>query len=100
VTLIIDIASWILILAGSFFVIVGALGLVRMPEIFTRMHAASIIDTLKGGTATATQGDLNHPFFSHQFKVVREHSGKLDPESIEEYIAVGGYRSLFPTCAN
>lgn len=44
-TLIIDIASWILILAGSFFVIVGALGLVRMPEIFTRMHAASIIDT-------------------------------------------------------
>jgi bidirectional [NiFe] hydrogenase diaphorase subunit len=25
--------------------------------------AASIIDTLKGGTATATQGDLNHPFF-------------------------------------
>lgn len=57
--------------------------------------AASIIDTLKGGTATATQGDLNHPFFSRQLKIVRQHSGKLDPESIEEYIAVGGYRSLY-----
>lgn len=44
-TLLVDVASWILILAGSFFVIVGAVGLVRMPEIFTRMHAASIIDT-------------------------------------------------------
>ncbi|MGC8712500.1 MAG: NuoF family protein [Leptodesmis sp.] len=58
-------------------------------------EAASIIDTLKGGTTTATQGDLNHPFFSRQLKIVRQHSGKLDPESIEEYIAVGGYRSLY-----
>lgn len=44
--LIVDIASWALILAGSFFTIVGALGLVRMPDVFTRMHAASITDTL------------------------------------------------------
>jgi multicomponent Na+:H+ antiporter subunit G len=45
VSLLIDIASWISLLLGSFFVVVGALGLVRMPEVFTRMHAASIIDT-------------------------------------------------------
>jgi multicomponent Na+:H+ antiporter subunit G len=42
----IDILSWILILAGSFFTLVGALGLVRMPDVFTRMHAASVTDTL------------------------------------------------------
>jgi multicomponent Na+:H+ antiporter subunit G len=48
-TPIIDIASWALILLGSFFTVVGALGLVRMPEIFTRMHAASVIDTLGVG---------------------------------------------------
>jgi bidirectional [NiFe] hydrogenase diaphorase subunit len=57
--------------------------------------AASIIESLQGGKATAIQGDLNHPFFSRQLKVVRQHSGKLNPESIEEYIAVGGYRSLY-----
>jgi multicomponent Na+:H+ antiporter subunit G len=45
VILFIEVASWLLILLGSFFVIVGALGLIRMPEIFTRMHAASVIDT-------------------------------------------------------
>jgi multicomponent Na+:H+ antiporter subunit G len=49
VTLIVEIASWILILLGSFFTIVGAVGLLRMPEIFTRMHAASVTDTLGVG---------------------------------------------------
>jgi multicomponent Na+:H+ antiporter subunit G len=42
----VDIASWALIVAGSFFVVVGGLGLLRMPDLFTRMHAASIIDTM------------------------------------------------------
>ena len=44
-----EIASWLLIVAGSFFTVVGALGLVRMPEIFSRMHAASVMDTLGVG---------------------------------------------------
>jgi multicomponent Na+:H+ antiporter subunit G len=48
-SLAIDIASWVLILAGSFFTVVGALGLVRMPDIFTRMHAASVTDTAGAG---------------------------------------------------
>jgi multicomponent Na+:H+ antiporter subunit G len=46
---IVDIASWVLILSGSFFTIVGALGMVRMPDVFTRMHAASVVDTLGVG---------------------------------------------------
>jgi multicomponent Na+:H+ antiporter subunit G len=40
---------WALILAGGFFTIVGAAGLVRMPDIYTRMHAASVTDTLGAG---------------------------------------------------
>jgi len=48
-TLLVDIASWLLILLGAFFTVVGAFGLVRMPEVFTRMHAASITDTLGAG---------------------------------------------------
>jgi len=50
VTLVItEIASWLLIVAGSFFTVVGALGLLRMPDVFTRMHAASVTDTLGVG---------------------------------------------------
>jgi multicomponent Na+:H+ antiporter subunit G len=46
---ILELASWALISAGSFFTVVGALGLVRMPDVFTRMHAASVTDTLGVG---------------------------------------------------
>jgi multicomponent Na+:H+ antiporter subunit G len=49
VIVLVEIASWLCILLGSFFTLVGAFGLVRMPEIFTRMHAASVVDTLGVG---------------------------------------------------
>lgn len=45
----IDIASWILLVAGSAFYVIGAIGLLRMPDVFTRMHAASVADTVGGG---------------------------------------------------
>jgi multicomponent Na+:H+ antiporter subunit G len=45
----VDLLSWVLILLGSFFTIVGGIGLLRMPEVFTRMHAASVTDTLGAG---------------------------------------------------
>jgi multicomponent Na+:H+ antiporter subunit G len=49
VTLLVDTASWVLIGAGSFFILAGALGMMRLPDLFTRMHAASLIDTLGAG---------------------------------------------------
>jgi multicomponent Na+:H+ antiporter subunit G len=49
VIVLVETASWLCILVGSFFTLVGAFGLVRMPEIFTRMHAASVVDTLGVG---------------------------------------------------
>lgn len=44
-----DILSWLLLLAGGFFVVVGSVGLLRFPDFFTRIHAASIVDTLGAG---------------------------------------------------
>lgn len=41
--------SWAAILCGSFFILVGSIGLIRMPDMFTRMHAASIVDTVGAG---------------------------------------------------
>jgi len=34
------------------------------------------------------------PFYQHQSRTVLEHCGEIDCESVEEYIAVGGYASL------
>ncbi|ACK72536.1 NADH dehydrogenase (quinone) [Gloeothece citriformis PCC 7424] len=64
-------------------------------EEVTPSQAASIINSLDGGTSDAAQGDSHHPFFSRQVRIVREHTGKVDPERIESYIAVGGYQSLY-----
>ncbi len=47
--LLIDVASGVLIAAGCFFILVGAFGLVRMPDVYTRAHGTSIIDTVGAG---------------------------------------------------
>lgn len=47
--LIVDGLSWAFILAGSVFIVIGAIGLVRMPDLYTRMHSASVSDTLGAG---------------------------------------------------
>ena len=43
--LVIDILSWVAFLAGGFFLLVGSLGMVRLPDFWARLHAASIIDS-------------------------------------------------------
>ena len=45
----IEIVSWLCLVAGGAFSIIGAIGLIRMPDFFTRMHAASVTDTLGAG---------------------------------------------------
>ncbi len=44
--LIVDIASWFLFIGGSLFLLTGAIGMIRLPDMFSRMHGAGIIDTL------------------------------------------------------
>lgn len=45
----VDAVSWACLVAGGVFAVIGAIGLVRMPSLFTRMHAASVTDTLGAG---------------------------------------------------
>ncbi|MEF8699453.1 MAG: monovalent cation/H(+) antiporter subunit G [Candidatus Accumulibacter sp. UW26] len=48
-SLLIDGASWLCLVAGGFFCAVGALGLLRLPDCYSRLHAASVTDTLGAG---------------------------------------------------
>ncbi|MDN5347297.1 MAG: multicomponent Na+:H+ antiporter subunit [Clostridia bacterium] len=41
-----DFIAAVLMSAGLFFLLVGAIGLVRLPDFYTRLHAASLGDTL------------------------------------------------------
>ena len=44
-----DVLSWISILAGLFFILVGGIGLIRLPDVYTRLHAAGMTDTMGAG---------------------------------------------------
>ena len=45
-SLAVDIASWFLLVVGSLFCLIGGVGLLRLPDFYSRMHAAGITDTL------------------------------------------------------
>jgi multicomponent Na+:H+ antiporter subunit G len=40
-----DLISWVFLLSGSFFAITGGIGVIRMPDVFTRLHASGVTDT-------------------------------------------------------
>jgi len=44
-----DIVTWTCVIAGSVMALIGAIGMIRLPDVFQRMHAAGIIDTLGVG---------------------------------------------------
>jgi multicomponent Na+:H+ antiporter subunit G len=48
-SVLVDIASWICLVAGGSFCVIGTIGINRMPDFFTRMHAASVTDTVGAG---------------------------------------------------
>ena len=50
---VLDVLVWALLLAGAFFLVTGALGMVRLPDVFTRMHAAGMADTMGAGLILA-----------------------------------------------
>lgn len=48
-----DILAMALLALGGIFCVIGAVGLLRMPDFYTRMHAASVIETLGAGLVIA-----------------------------------------------
>jgi len=59
----VDSLSWLMLTAGGIFVLIGGIGALRMPDLFTRMHASSLTDSLGpmlilGGLALQTGWSL------------------------------------------
>jgi multicomponent Na+:H+ antiporter subunit G len=46
VSALLDTLSWVLLTLGGLSVLVGGIGALRMPDLYTRMHAASVTDSL------------------------------------------------------
>lgn len=46
---ILDIVSWLCLGLGSVLCLIGAVGILRLPDVYTRTHAATITDTAGAG---------------------------------------------------
>jgi bidirectional [NiFe] hydrogenase diaphorase subunit len=84
---------------------VGCIGLcaagplVKVPQtgqLFDNVRPDAI-EPIVSALATASPDakvEASHPFFARQLRVVTENSGVVDPESIDDYVAHGGYAAL------
>jgi len=48
------------------------------------------LEAVRPGDAQVEQA----PFFSRQLRIATENSGRIDPESLDDYVAAGGYQAL------
>ncbi len=48
-TVLLDLLSVLFLVTGSLFAVIGGVGIIRMPEFFSRMHGAGITDTMGAG---------------------------------------------------
>lgn len=71
-----DALSWVAIVGGLFFMLTGTLGIIRMPDVYTRLHAAGMTDTMGAGLlllgmAFHTIQGIAHGESSYWFVLVR-----------------------------
>ncbi len=51
--IVLDLLSWVLLAAGALFLVSGAVGMLRFPDFYTRIHAAGITDSAGAGLILA-----------------------------------------------
>ena len=44
--MILDMVGWLCMVLGAFFIFTGAIGMLRMPDFYTRMHPAGVAESL------------------------------------------------------
>ena len=65
-------------------------------EKITSKDTIPLLDAIENGSELQEKMcDITQPFFTSQTKIVLENAGVIDPDDIEDYIAHGGYISLF-----
>lgn len=51
--MVLDVLSWVSIVSGGLICVIGGWGLIKLPDMYTRLHGASLIDTLGIGLILA-----------------------------------------------
>ena len=67
-----------------------------IPEIIEKTLNGGIVTSLlyNDGKGNTVKNESEIPFYKYQQRIVLSNNSKIDPESIEDYIRVGGYQAL------
>ena len=49
-TLVLTWLGWAFLLVGGMFILIGGIGAIRFPDVYTRLHAAGMTDTIGAGS--------------------------------------------------
>jgi bidirectional [NiFe] hydrogenase diaphorase subunit len=90
---------------------VGCLGLCAAGPLVQIPETGELFEHVKPGAVENIIGALERvkpdsaqlepaPFFARQVQIVTENSGRVDPESIEDYLELGGYQALRKAIGN
>ncbi len=60
----------------------------------TPADAPDIMQSVCGAPVERLRCPTEQPFFQRQQRIVLENSGRIDPDSFKDYVAVGGYAAL------
>ena len=77
-----EVISWVCIVTGSLFVIVGGIGIIRLPDIYSRLHAGGITDTM--GAGLILLGLMLQSIQSGLTEII--HGGLLDGLHVEPWL--------------
>ncbi|MBE2271595.1 MAG: NADH-quinone oxidoreductase subunit NuoF [Anaerolinea sp.] len=65
----------------------------RLYHSVTPADAAAIVESLDAEPVKRLSHETDTPFFTRQERIVLSHSGKLNPDEIDDYFAEGGYEA-------
>ncbi|GAH60363.1 unnamed protein product, partial [marine sediment metagenome] len=67
-----------------------------IPEIVEKTLNRGIVTSLlyNDGKGNTVKNESEIPFYKYQQRIILSNNSKIDPESIEDYIRVGGYQTL------
>ena len=72
-SVVLDVMSWAALLAGGFLVVTGGIGVIRFPDLYTRMHAAS---GFSAAMCEVTSREKTKPYFEVNTAFARRSQGQ------------------------
>ncbi len=92
--MLVDVLSWICLVLGCALCLIGGLGLLRLPDFYSRLHGGGMTDTLGAGLVllgpdVSGRVDDGHGEIGDDFGGAAHHQSDFDPRGGQSRVRVG-----------